>query len=556
MAITVQWLLTQDTMKGFTLIAGDTSLNTAISGINIMDNPDTVPWLSPGALILSTGYFFTDKAFTENLIQNLVEKGCSGLGIKMNRYLKELPESMLKQAEKLHFPIIDIPFSSSMDQIANLVYRRLYEDEMSETQRLSVLYKDISECVLKKQKLSKLLPLISTAANGSVFLTNDSFEIIGYALSDKFPFAFPFPFCKDPYTLFSEADISYLKNNLSEDQHLPVITHSVSAFDTDLNFQIFPLTNRNTLLGFLILLRENDSPVSSYDFIMNIRSILCIALMNHSILTESERSSRDIFFYNLLSGNLKTEQEIEPLCLQNHFDFKKKRLCIVLRIPEYENMTIAKRRAYERKLFSLFDEVLEVPAGSIIKTVFQTNFILFVYINSGFSQKEAAEYGITISEKLVNVLHKKNIIVSAGISKYASGASTIYSCYMQALQSLEIGILLHPKGNCFSYFADQIYHLLVKHYTSSELQELYDEYLGILERYDEENQAELMLTLSTYLKCFGNITQTAKELFIHRNTMFYRLDQIKSLLHIDFENEDDIHQIRTGFYIRKLLKKY
>lgn len=556
MATTVQWLLTQDTMKGFSLIAGDTSFNTAISGINIMDNPDTVPWLSKGALILSTGYFFTDETLTENLIQNLVEKGCSGLGIKMNRYLTELPKSMLRQAEELHFPIIDIPFSSSMDQIANLVYRKLYEDEMDETQRLSVLYRDISECVLKKQKLSKLLPLIGNATNSSVFLTNDSFEIIEYTLHNGFPYAFPFPFCKDSYTLFSKADISYLKENLSEDMHLPVITHSVAAFDTSLDFQIFPLANRNTLLGFLILLNEKDTPADSYDFIMNIRSVLCMALMNHTILTEAERSSRDIFFYNLLSGKVKSEQEIEPLCLQNHFDFKKNRLCMVLRIPEYEDMTIAKRRAFERKVFSLFDDTLEVPADSMIRTVFQTHFVLFFYLNGKVTQKEASAYGMQISEKLVHVLHKKNIIVSIGISKCAAGASTIYNCYTQALQSLEIGCLLHPKENTFSYFKDQIYHLLVKHYTSSELQELYNEHLGILEQYDKENEAELMLTLSTYLKCFGNITQTAKELFIHRNTMFYRLDQIKSLLHIDFENENDIYQIRTGFYIKKLLKKY
>lgn len=554
MSITVDWLLTQDTMKGFKLLAGDTSQNTPVTGINIMDNPDTVPWLAEGALILSTGYLFTDSKLTENLIQNLAEKGCSGLGIKMNRYLKELPPSMLKQAEELHFPIFDIPFSSSMDQIANLVYRKLYEDEMSETQRLSVLYRDISECVLKKQKLSKLLPIIGNAVSCSVFLTNDSFEILEYTLSDTFPYDFPFTFCRDSYTLFSEADISYLKNN-PDDRHLPLITHSVAAYGEVLEFQLFPLVSRNALLGFLVLLKDKNTSVSSYDFVMNIRSILCISLMNHTILTEAERSGRDVFFQNLLSGNLKTKQEIEPLCLQNHFDFKKNRLCIVFSIPEYENMTIAKRRAFERKIFSLFDEELDSPAGSVIKTVFQTHFILFLYLTKDYSQKEASEYGLKTALKLIHVLHQENIIVSAGVSKYASGASTIFSCYTQALQSLEIGKLLHPKDTCFSYFNDQIYHSFITHYTNSELQEIYDETLGILESYDTDNQAELMLTLSTYLKCLGNITQTAKELFIHRNTMFYRLDQIRELLHLDFDNKNDMYTIQTGFYIKEILKK-
>lgn len=554
MSISIDWLLTQDMMKGFSLLAGDTSLSTAITGINIMDNPDTIPWLSPGALILSTGYFFTNQSLTENLVEELAAKGCSGLGIKMNRYLTELPPSMQKQAADWHFPIIGIPFSSSMDQIANMIYRRLFEDELNETQRLSFFYRGISECVLGRQKLSRLLPLLMEAVGCSAFLTSDSFEVLAYSLRENFPFPFPFPFSKDSYTLFSETDISCLKENLS-DSHLPVITHSVSAFDTQFYFQIFPLENRNILLGFLVLVKEKDPSLTAYDFIMNIRSILCISLMNHSVQTESERSSRDIFFYNLLSGSLKTEQEIEPLCLQNHFDFKKERLCLLLRIPEYEAMSVAKRRAFERKLFALLDEEFDSFSDSVSKTVFQTHFVLFIYRQESVSQKEAENYGISLAEQILELLHRKNIIVTIGISKCAFGATTIYPCYTQALQALEIGTLLHPDSCCQSYYADQIYHSLIQHFTNSQLKEIYDETLGILEKYDTENQAELLLTLSTYLNCLGNITQAAKKLFIHRNTMFYRLDQIKELLQVDLDKEDDLYRIRTGYYIKRILAR-
>lgn len=552
MAITVDWLLTQDIIKDFNLLAGDTSTATEILGINIIDNPDTIPWLSKGTLVLSTGYLFSNGSLANNLIHDLSERGCAGLGIKMNRYLKELPLPMIEQAKRYHFPIIDIPFSLSMEQIANLVYRKLYADELDETTRLSILYKDITECIFQRQKFSKILPLISNAVNGSVFLTNDSFEIIEYTMSDTCTYSFPFPFCRDSYTLFSDSDISYLKTNL--DTQLPVINHTVSAFDTDLEFQIYPLTNRKSLLGFLTVLKNDNTSESTYNFILNMRSVLTIALMNHSILTEAERSNRDIFFHTLLSGNLKTEQELEPLCLQNNFDFKRNRICIVLDMPEYESMTIAKRRPYEKKIYSLFDELLTENNIESVKTVFQTSFVIFVYMQNDLSPKTASDYGIETATKLMLILNEKEISCRTGISMSSSGSTTIYPCYLEAQQALSIGRQLHPNDNCYSYYNDYIYHTLIKHYTHSDLLELYNQSLGILEQYDLQNQSELMLTLSTYLKCQGNITQTAKDLFIHRNTMFYRLDQINELMQIDFTNQDDMYRVQTGFYIKKILE--
>ena len=551
MPTTVNWLLTQESMEGFFLLAGDTSLHVPITGINIMDNPDTVPWLAEGTLVLSTGYLFMDPDFTTDIIRRMAGRGCSGLGIKMNRYINELPESMIHQAKELHFPIFSIPFSSSMDQIANLIYRRLYEEEMSEAQRLALLYKDISECVFKKQSLSRLLPLIGNALNASVFLTNDSFEIMEFFHTQQPPLRFPFPFSKDTGTLFPETDILYLKNHYNS-THLPYIAHSVTFEGNAYEFEIFPVQNKNTLLGFLVLLKETDT-ADAYDFISNLQNVLCIAMMNHSVLTETERSNRDIFFQKLLSGQYSFEQEIEPLCLQNHFDFQKERICALFSIPEYEGLTIAKRRPYERKVFSALQEVCQNCAVTEIHTVFQTGFVLFLLSDQRMLPAEASAIGLEIVRKCLSALSNAGITAAAGISRNANGALTIYPGYCQARMALDLGPRLHSKENCYSYFQDQIYHNFISHFTHQELQEIYDEYLGRLEKYDIQNQAELLPTLEAYLKFSGNITQTAKALFIHRNTMFYRLDQIKNILHINLDDTAALYQLQTGLYIRKIL---
>lgn len=50
---------------------------------------------------------------------------------------------------------------------------------------------------------------------------------------------------------------------------------------------------------------------------------------------------------------------------------------------------------------------------------------------------------------------------------------------------------------------------------------------------DERNHTELYHTLKTYLLCENNVTVAAKRLHIHRNTLVYRLKQIKECIDVD-----------------------
>ncbi len=553
MSITAEWILNQDQMDGFSLIAGDTSLSIPITGINIMDNPDVFPWLTRGAFILSTGYFFTNSQISDSIIRTLVDKGSSGLGIKMNRFIKELPVSMIEQANRYHFPIISIPFTCSMDQISNLVYHKMYEDEMAEIYNSSVLYHDIAECVLRTTSLSKILSLISDTTNSNAFFTDSEFEILEYRLLPDFPFTYPFSFSTGDTKLFSDSVIKKLKSEI-ENNSSPMMEHTINDTQGTFRFKIYPLINRKKILGYLILLNEPDN-YSSYKAITNIQSMLCLAFMRQSMLSESERSSRDIFFQNLLGGKLHELHDIETTCIQNEFNFTSQRICLVIHIPEYESFTIAKRRAYERKIYSYIEDILPNMLHSLQITVYQAHFVLFVFFKDKYTQQMAFRIGHELSQKIISGLSSQGISCRIGFSKAASGADTILSCYKQALESVDTGYKFHEGSQIFSYYNDQIYYALIEHFTNHDLLEIYNESLGLLEKYDVKSQSDLVNTLKTYLDCRQNITQTAKQLFIHRNTMFYRLKQIQELIHTDFDSKDDIYQLQTAFYIRDVLNK-
>ena len=71
-----------------------------------------------------------------------------------------------------------------------------------------------------------------------------------------------------------------------------------------------------------------------------------------------------------------------------------------------------------------------------------------------------------------------------------------------------------------------------------------------LQEYDQAHSTALLHTLCVYLLQEQNLHATARQLFIHRNTLVYRLQRIRTLLQLDL---DDAHF--TAGLLDKLLAK-
>lgn len=72
----------------------------------------------------------------------------------------------------------------------------------------------------------------------------------------------------------------------------------------------------------------------------------------------------------------------------------------------------------------------------------------------------------------------------------------------------------------------------------TRLQRLVDRSIGSLVAYDEAHRSELVATLAAYLQCHYGIETTARILFVHSNTVKYRIRQISELLLVDLHDPD------------------
>ena len=76
-----------------------------------------------------------------------------------------------------------------------------------------------------------------------------------------------------------------------------------------------------------------------------------------------------------------------------------------------------------------------------------------------------------------------------------------------------------------------------------------------LASYDKANNASLELTLHTYLKLACNTTETADALYLHRNSVIYRLRRIEELCDIDLTDTDTRFRLRLSYAISNVINQ-
>lgn len=104
-------------------------------------------------------------------------------------------------------------------------------------------------------------------------------------------------------------------------------------------------------------------------------------------------------------------------------------------------------------------------------------------------------------------------------------------------------------------YADvQLYDLLSPH-AQHDSRDVSHPALTVLREFDEKHHADLYHTLYSYLKNNQQLQKTADELFVHRNTLRYRLRQIDELIQLDLSQIDHVLRLYMSYQMTDYLEK-
>jgi len=136
--------------------------------------------------------------------------------------------------------------------------------------------------------------------------------------------------------------------------------------------------------------------------------------------------------------------------------------------------------------------------------------------------------------------------ISAGISANDLGIRSLPRNYKRAIALLRI----ERQGQAIlSYRNSGLFKLLIEIEDTKVLKRFYEETLGQMEAYDEKNATDYLLTLKFYLDNNASVQEVARETFVHRNTINYK---IKEILQCDLNYQDGL-KLLLAFHIKELL---
>ncbi len=144
----------------------------------------------------------------------------------------------------------------------------------------------------------------------------------------------------------------------------------------------------------------------------------------------------------------------------------------------------------------------------------------------------------------------KKYRIYAGISVNDSGIGSLPHNYKRAVALLHMA----EKQNkaVVSYRNIGMAKLLLEVEDNCALKKYYEDTLGTLEDYDKKNQTDLLLTLKCYLENNASVQEVAKETYVHRNTINYKIKKIKDILQCELAYQDGLRFL-LAFHIRDML---
>ncbi len=300
----------------------------------------------------------------------------------------------------------------------------------------------------------------------------------------------------------------------------------------------------NALLGHLFLMEAEDKKQLTLG---ETGAEFCsLEFSRLQSIQEMEQRHRDNFIFDLLYSNFDSEETIVTWGQLWGWNLRGVHAVVVFALENYEESPQGKN--VMKDLFKIGEESCRV--NGLAKMMMQKREQLIVIITLAEKRKKANRK--TISNFVHTFLklaatHKPGAQIKVGIGRRYDSPADIFRSYQEAKTALELGKLITPKEG-FPFFSNLGVARLLFNHDWQQLKDFYAETLGDLK------EPELMETLVIYAKQGFDLKATAEILYLHPNSLRYRLKKIEEILEKELDDFETKIDVSIAMKIRSLLK--
>jgi len=261
-----------------------------------------------------------------------------------------------------------------------------------------------------------------------------------------------------------------------------------------------------------------------FKLIDKISQLLAVELQKNNAFNIEKRLIPNYVLIDLLEGKSMDEDIIRKKL--HYLNWVKEQDLYIMVISDKSNRTL------DTKIVSVIPVLKDfIPLSNCV--VYQSDIVAFIpqKLYQGLSPDSTTHF----------IIFLENNDLRAGISLKFSKLSDCKRYYSQATESLAIGKRLNIT---LSNFKETSFNILSDLITSKyDFMDFCHPAILQLMDFDIENKTSLLLTLQYYLEYISSPNEAAKMLYIHRNTLFYRINKIKGLTGVELKGASEISQL-------------
>lgn len=239
------------------------------------------------------------------------------------------------------------------------------------------------------------------------------------------------------------------------------------------------------------------------------------------------------------------------------FDLTKPCCVLIVDIDSFALLLKEKDLKDEKKVMELKSNFHQLVHGLLAKNkrkylyLLRCDSIILLLNQQGENLEKTKRLADQIREEIKQKL--KGLTVSIGIGNTYQEIKDLRKSLKEAEQVLSMLKATNNKDITSFYKSLGVYRLLGKIQDRQELEDFCGESIGSLLEYDKVYKTNLLVTLETFLRENCNSVRAAQALYIHRNTLKYRLQKIEEICGCSLETEENRFHFQLALKVSKFL---
>ncbi|MGO4730937.1 PucR family transcriptional regulator [Paenibacillus sp. 2KB_22] len=518
---TIKDILARPVFGRARLAAGKDGVNRQVGWVHVLEITNVSPFVSPHDLILSTGLWLQSEEGREEYLLQLIGSEAAGLCVEFGTSIYGIPEELIELADRHQFPLIVFEQPVRFVEITQDIHSLLINHQHQLLKSLEAYSRQLQQRTLQSTDMSAVLNLLHEyAAKPVVYISSMEPGSFVPELAPEMEQAI--------YTWY-EQEVEHLDLNDSDtelwfhmDEEKVLLCHPVVCFG-----QVF------SAVGMIV---HPAAPVEYLKLLLDYTAKAAAALtLRSQFLEEKMVRNQNELIQDLMNGNLHQEDQAQTrmglrLLVKGQYWFAGG----VIEIEHRLKGTGRERmEANHQDVLVLLRSLLKknnLPSLIMLKN----NQVYLCCAKEAISAAARHQLlrlleGIALDVKRFASRNLKQVMIHVGFGKLRSRLTSLPESLQEAYQVIEVSRSVDRMEHVHFYERMGIYQML-KALPQSFLQPFVQDHLGMLIEHDQTHHLRLVETLDAYLQNFGSKRDAAAQLFIHRQTLYNRLEKLEELM--------------------------